>query len=182
VIRQVALIEVGKGDAAQLERALRDAAPKLAGLQRSQLGRHLAGTVGGGDFTWDAWLDDAAPPLADWLAAHPLGGVRVFPGTREDALAQFDADMCRMSDHIRVIRNWAYARTDPALHPTHWTHVWEQEYAELEGLKGDYMLHAYHWGWIDRYFDLESGLRIVDPRIAHVFYRAEGDGTILTAS
>ena len=208
MIRQVALIEVGKGDAAQLERALRDAAPKLPGLRRSQLGRHLPGTVGGGDFTWDAWLDDGAPPLADWLEANPLGGayvdavrfrpqrahvaepriarpikrtlfLRVFPGTPEDSIEQFDADMCRMPDHVRAIRNWAYARTDPALHPTTWTHVWEQEYAELEGLKGDYMLHAYHWGWIDRYFDLESGLRIVDLRIAHVFYRADGDGTIL---
>lgn len=208
MIRQVALIEVGSGDAAQVERALRDAAPKLPGLRRSQVGRHLPGTVGGGEFTWDAWLDDAAPPLADWLAAQPLGGarvdavrfrpqrghvadpgirrpikrtllLRVLPETPERLVTKFDADMCRMPDHIRAIRNWAYSRAEPALHPTEWTHVWEQEYERLEGLQGDYMLHPYHWGYIDRYFDLESGQRIVDPRLAHVFYRVEGDGTIL---
>ena len=47
MIRQVALIEAAKGDAAQLELALRDAVPKLPGLRRWQLGRHLPGTVGG---------------------------------------------------------------------------------------------------------------------------------------
>jgi hypothetical protein len=208
VIRQVALIELEKGNAPQGERALRELAPKLPGLRRSQIGRHLAGTLGGGDLTWDAWLDDDAPPLADWLAAQPLGGarvdavrfrpqrghvaerrirspikrtllLRVLPGTPERLVAKFDSDMCQMPDHIRAIRNWAYSHTDPALHPTHWTHVWEQEYEELEGLRVDYMMHPYHWGHIDRYFDLESGCQIVDTRLAHVFYRADGEGTIL---
>ena len=41
------------------------------------------------------------------------------------------------------------------------------------------MLHPYHWAHIDRYFVLESGHQIVDVRLAHVFYRAEADSTIL---
>ena len=218
MIRQVALIELAKGvepqRAAQLERALREAAPKLPGARRTQLGRHLPGAVGGGDYTWDAWLDDGVPPLAAWLESEPLRGAlaacgarvdavrfrpqrahvaepgirrpvkrtllfRVFPQTAAERVARFDDDMCRMPDHIHAIRNWAYSRTDPALHPTPWTHVWEQEYAELEGLQVDYMMSPYHWGWIDRYYDLESGLRIVDPRLAHVFYRSDADGSIL---
>jgi hypothetical protein len=218
VIRQVALLEVEKAaDAhacARLEHALRDAAPKLPGLVRSQLGRHLPGAVGGSAYTWDAWLEERAPMLEAWLSAEPLRSalaaagarvdavrfrpqqghvaergirqpikrtllLRVFPQTPPGVIARFDADMCRMPDHIRAIRNWAYSRPDPALHSTSWTHVWEQEYAQLEGLQLDYMLHPYHWAYIDRYYDVESGHQIVDPRLAHVFYRAEGDGTIL---
>jgi hypothetical protein len=211
VIRQVALIELDREDAgaaARLERALRERAPKLPGVLRSQFGRHLPGTVGGGDYTWDAWLEDGAPRLEAWLGGEPFGGarvdavrfrpqhahvaepqirqpikrtllLRVFPGTPPERVARFDADMIRMPDHIGAIRNWAYSHTDPALQPTRWTHVWEQEYERLEGLQNDYMLHAYHWGHIDRYFDVESGVQIVETRLAHVFYRAEADGTIL---
>jgi len=219
MIRQVALLEIAKSvDAAgvaQLERALREAAPKLPGLLRSQFGRHLPGGIGGGDYTWDAWLDDSAPALDAWLASEPLRSalaatgarvdavrfrpqrahaaeprirqaikrtllLRVFPETPPDRVAVFDADLCRMPDHIGAIRNWACSHTDPVLHPTRWTHAWEQEYRELEGLQKDYMLHPYHWGYIDRYFDLESGAQIVDTCLAHVFYRAEGEGTILS--
>lgn len=208
MIRQVALLELETGNALELERVLREVTPKLPGLRRSRLGRHLAGTVGGGEFTWDAWLDDDAPPLADWLATEPLRGVRVdalrfrpqrvhvaepgirrpikrtlflrvLPETPERLIARFDADMSRMPDHIPAIRNWAYSRAEPLFHPTTWTHVWEQEYEQLEGLQVDYMMHPYHWGYIDRYFDLESGHQIVDARIAHVFYRSDSDGTIL---
>jgi hypothetical protein len=216
VIRQVALIELARRDdraSPALEGAMREVAPKLAGLARSQLGRHLPGTLGGGEYTWDAWLDEGAPPLDAWLATEPLRSalaaagarvdavrfrpqhahvadatirhpikrtllLRVFPETPAERVAQFDADMRRMPDHIPAIRNWAYSRTDPRLHPTRWTHVWEQEYERLEGLQVDYMVHPYHWAHIDRYFDVESGVQIVDPRLAHVFYRAEGEGTI----
>ena len=215
MIRQVVLIEVADvAAAAALERALREAGAKLPGVVRSQLGRHLPGAVGGGVFTWDAWLDEAAPPLASMLAGDPLRAaiagcgarfdavrfrpqcgriaephihrpikrtlfLRVFPETPRDRVLRFDADMCGMPDHIPAIRNWAYHHADPALHPTSWTHVWEQEYRALEGLQGDYMLSPYHWGFIDLYFDVESGVQIVDKKLAHVFYRAEGEGTIL---
>ena len=216
MIRQIVLLELAKSadGAAQLERALREAAPKLPGVRRSQLGRHQPGTVGGGEYTWDAWLEDGAPALADWLATEPLRSalatcgaridavrfrpqrsyvaepgirrpikrtllLRVFPETPERLIARFDADMCRMPDYIGAIRNWAYSRAEPLFHPTTWTHVWEQEYEQLEGLQVDYMMHPYHWGYIDRYFDLESGHQIVDTRVAHVFYRADSEGTIL---
>jgi hypothetical protein len=218
VIRHVALLEIAKDAAAarvaELESALRDAAAKLPGVLRSQFGRHLPGTLGGGDYTWDAWLDERAPRLDAWLASEPLRGalaaagarvdavrfrpqsghvaeprirqpikrtllLRVFPDTPPDLVARFEADLCRMPDHIGAIRNWACSRTDPALQPTQWTHVWEQEYERLEGLQVDYMSHPYHWGYIDAYFDPESGRQIVDTRLAHVFYRAEGEGSVL---
>jgi hypothetical protein len=218
MIRQVALIEIARGAApdasASLERVLRESAPRLPGVRRSQLGRHLPGSVGGGDYTWDVWLDEGAAPLETLLAAEPLRAasaacgarfdavrfrpqlgriaeprirqpikrtllLRVLPQTARARVLQFDADMRGMPDHIPAIRNWAYHHADPALHPTSWTHVWEQEYRSVEGLRDDYMLSPYHWGFIDLYFDLESGAQIVDKRLAHVFYRAEGEGTIL---
>lgn len=217
MIRQVALIEIAKDAppeaAARFERALREVGPKLPGAVRSQLGRHLPGSVGGGDYTWDLWLDENAPPLeamlseplraavaacgADFDAVRfrPRCGfiaepgirqaikrtlfLRVFPETPRESVLEFDADMCGMPEHIPAIRNWAYHHADPALHPTSWTHVWEQEYESVEGLREDYMLSPYHWGFIDLYYDVESGVQIVDKRLAHVFYRAEGEGTIL---
>ncbi|WP_231137693.1 Dabb family protein [Rhodococcus opacus] len=53
------------------------------------------------------------------------------------------------------------------------THVWEQEYANLDGLLGPYMTHPYHWAHIDRWFDPERGPRIV-TRLCHSFCAIDG--------
>jgi hypothetical protein len=50
-----------------------------------------------------------------------------------------------------------------------WTHVWAQEFASLDGLQTDYMVHPYHWAVVDRWFDPESPERVVAPGFAHVF-------------
>jgi hypothetical protein len=55
-----------------------------------------------------------------------------------------------------------------------WTHVWAQEFDALEGLQSDYMLHPYHWATVDRWFDPESGERIVATELAHVFCTMPG--------
>ena len=95
--------------------------------------------------------------------------LRVLPDTPPDALERFEHDMLGMPRYIDAIRNWAFSRADPELHPTPWTHVWEQEYRDLRGLQVDYMLSPYHWGLVDGWYDPESPQRIVDTHLAHVY-------------
>ena len=50
-----------------------------------------------------------------------------------------------------------------------WTHVWEQEFANIGGLAGEYMLHPYHWARIDRWFDPECTQWMIDTTLCHSF-------------
>ena len=93
----------------------------------------------------------------------------MLPDTPREAVERFERDMLGMPRYIDAIRNWAFSRADPELHPTPWTHVWEQEYRELRGLQEDYMLSPYHWGLVDGWYDPESPQRIVDTNLAHVY-------------
>lgn len=110
------------------------------------------------------------PRLQDCIKRTLL--VRVLDGTPLDVRERFEHDIMRMPDYVSTIRNWAFSRTDPSLHSTGWTHVWEQEYEEIDGLMSEYMLSPFHWGYIDGWFDPECPQRIVDGRFAHVFCRA----------
>jgi hypothetical protein len=85
----------------------------------------------------------------------------------EGVLQQFDDETVRMPDHIRTILRWTLGRVTAGGGARRWTHVWEQEYADLEGFTGEYMMNPYHWGFIDRWYDIESPERIVDRRIGN---------------
>ena len=66
-------------------------------------------------------------------------------------------------------RSWSrLPETAPQPMPHRWTHLWEQEFDRLEGLEQDYMLHPFHWGHVDRWFDPEMPERVVDPWLAHL--------------
>jgi hypothetical protein len=161
-----------------------------SGVRRSHVGAHLPGTVGGGAFTWDALVDDdvtaaalARPgldvvmletPLAAELAEPGLRDavkrtllLRVEDGTDSGHVHRFEAELAAMPRHIPAIRNWSLARVMP--NPSGWTHAWEQEYRDLDGLRVDYMRAPYHWAVVDRWFDPEHPDRIVDPVLAHVY-------------
>lgn len=205
-MRVVTMLHVeGELDAsrhAAIEHAVTRVGDEVAGVRRSHLGRHYPGTVGGGQYTWDALFDgrDPAalhqapslqrlvedgtlrldtvaferqhlsvpePDIRDCVKRTLL--LRVLPDTPREAVERFERDMLGMPRYIDAIRNWAFSRADPELHPTPWTHVWEQEYRELRGLQEDYMLSPYHWGLVDGWYDPESPQRIVDTNLAHVY-------------
>lgn len=86
-----------------------------------------------------------------------------------ERLAQFEAEMVQMAHYIPAIRNWRFSRVDEASGDLPWTHVWEQEYADIGGLMGPYMLHPYHWALIDRWFDHECPDWLVNLRLCHSF-------------
>ncbi|MFD0902975.1 Dabb family protein [Actinomadura sediminis] len=148
-------------------------------------GPDLPGSVGGRGASWD--LAAGAPPdvpgteavaLSEIASAHvELTGPRVKrtllltvrPGTPPGVVAAFEADLMAMPRHIPAIRSWALSRTTGA-----WTHAWEQEFADESGLTGQYLLHPYHWTYVDRWFDAELPTAIVLPRIAHLYRAAPG--------
>ena len=97
--------------------------------------------------------------------------IEVDRTTPQHRVDEFGRVLTGMPRYIAAIRNWGYHRVDDELTfgPRQWTHVWEQEFQSLEGLRGDYMMSPYHWGYVDPWFDPESATRIVDRRLAHVF-------------
>lgn len=108
-----------------------------------------------------------APGLAGGVyRALLLNADRPLPAAKR---AQFDAEMVLMPKYIPAIRNWRYSPVIEATGERPWTHVWEQEYAGIEGLMGPYMLHPYHWAVIDRWFDPECPDWLVDTRLCHSF-------------
>jgi hypothetical protein len=91
----------------------------------------------------------------------------VMEGTPAAVTAQFERETMGMPDHISTILRWRLARVTESGGARRWTHVWEKEFADPEGFSGEYMLHPYHWSFIDRWFDIESPERIVDRRICN---------------
>jgi hypothetical protein len=158
-------------------------------------GRNLPGSVGGGPATWDVSTDDdpvdqldgtvlrcvdavALAPLAQAVVTTPAPLVkrtlllRVRAGTEPEVCRRFEADLAGMPRHIQSIRSWALSHVDATRSTPRWTHAWEQEYASVAGLRGDYMESPYHWCCIDRWFDPEMPDWIVERDLAHVFYES----------
>ena len=97
---------------------------------------------------------------------------QVNEGTPAPILANFEREMLAMPGYVPAIRNWCFGRVRtaaPCPGSSCWTHVWEQEFESVDALLGDYMLSPYHWGHLDRWYDLEHPSCIVEPRVAHVY-------------
>lgn len=97
----------------------------------------------------------------------------VKPAASDAMTACFEQELLAMPRYIRSIRAWRLSRVAQASGARAWTHVWEQRYDDLDGLTGEYMLHPYHWAWVDRWFDPESPDWIVDTHLCHSFCAAE---------
>ncbi|WP_321819068.1 MULTISPECIES: Dabb family protein [unclassified Burkholderia] len=184
------------GDAGAFEHALREAAQALPGATRVALARNLDGCWGAGDYTLDVLRDERAtghaPDFAalaglpgvvriDGAACHAIGGglrepalhdgiwrtlmLRVRPTAAEAQVRDLERELLRMPAFMPGIRNW---RLNRIVTPGMWTHVWQQEFAHVGDLLGEYLLHPYHWGWVDRRFDAESPDWTVEA-ISHAF-------------
>lgn len=98
---------------------------------------------------------------------------RALPGISPERVERWEQDLLEMPAHVTSILNWRLARAIAldwsSLHTPAWTHVWEQEYATLEGLSVDYMVHPHHWAHVDRAFDPESGAQIIDTALCHAY-------------
>jgi hypothetical protein len=182
------------GDAGSetFERKLHEYAASLAGLRHIHAARNLEGCWGAGHYTVDLQFDAGAPFSTDLTqlpgvtrADHAIyrrlaGGKRapglrngiwrtllfsVRPDARAEHVAALERDLLRMPHYMPGIRNWQLGRivSDSA-----WTHVWQQEFECVEDLQGEYLMHPFHWGRVDRWFDPEFPEWIVTA-ISHAF-------------
>lgn len=179
------------------EQALLASIEALPGLRQVALGRNLAGSWGAGDYTLDLQFDPAPSgasgqdtglaaaldgmaevdrvayrPLSDGLRSPRLRqGIwrtlmfRVRPEAPGWQVRGLEQDLLRMPEYMPGIRNWRLARV---LTPGTWTHVWQQEFASAEDLLGEYLMHPFHWGRVDRWFDPEFPEWTVEA-ISHAF-------------
>ncbi len=83
---------------------------------------------------------------------------------------RLETDLLLMPRYVSSIRNWSLGRVVSARGRRPWTHVWEQEFDEVAGLEGEYMVHPIHWGLVDGWFDPECPQRIVDPFLIHAAF------------
>ena len=95
--------------------------------------------------------------------------LRVSPETRADIVTHFEDELRSMARFIPAIRAWQLSRVDEAIGDSQWTHVFEQEFGDLDGLTGPYLMHPIHWAVVDRWFDPECPDVIIRDRLCHSF-------------
>lgn len=116
--------------------------------------------------------------------AEPAGTVyrtlllRVHPDTPARVVAQFERELAILPQYVSTIRAWQLSRVDRATGATGWTHVFEQEFSDVDGLMGPYLMHPMHWAVVDRWFDPETTDVIITDRVCHSFCAI--DAAVLT--
>jgi hypothetical protein len=100
--------------------------------------------------------------------------IAVEDGTPASRIRQFERDLLEMPGPVQSIRNWTLGAVVASGGRRRWTHVWEQEFVDVGGLEGEYMVHPVHWGLVDGWFDPECPQRIVDPMLIHAAMDIDG--------
>lgn len=95
--------------------------------------------------------------------------LRVQPDTPEATIARFERELSSMPRYLPTIRAWQLSRVTAAVGTSSWTHVFEQEFADVEALMGPYLMHPIHWAVVDRWFDPETTDVIIRDRVCHSF-------------
>ncbi|ANI38862.1 Dabb family protein [Mycolicibacterium vaccae] len=95
--------------------------------------------------------------------------LRVAPGTGADTLSRFEADLKSLPGFVSTISAWQLSRPDHTIGVSEWTHVFEQEFTDADGIMGAYLMHPIHWAVVDQWFDPECPNAIVRERVCHSF-------------
>jgi hypothetical protein len=95
--------------------------------------------------------------------------LRIDDHATPQQLAAFEADMRAMPVYIDSIKNWQFTRVSESSGTRKWTHVWEQDYADIEGLMGPYVMHPHHWAQVDRWYQPDSPDKIVNAFLCHTY-------------
>lgn len=105
---------------------------------------------------------------------RPTGSVyralllRVADGTDADTMARFEADLRLLPGYVSTIGAWQLSRPEHTVGNA-WTHVFEQEFSDADGIMGAYLMHPIHWAVVDQWFDPECPNAIVRERVCHSF-------------
>lgn len=102
-------------------------------------------------------------------ALHRTLLLRVDPAAGPGDVEALEHALADMPRYIDAIRNSSLSRVDRVTAPRGpvWTHVWEQEFRDLDGLTGPYMRHPYHWSYVDTWFDPQSPNHLVGRPLVH---------------
>ncbi len=95
--------------------------------------------------------------------------LRVDPAAGTDNVGRFEDELRLVPRYVNTITAWQLSRVDVPVGTTPWTHVFEQEFTDVGGLMGPYLMHPIHWAVIDRWFDPECPDVIVRHRVCHSF-------------
>lgn len=95
--------------------------------------------------------------------------LRVAPETDPATIARFERELSSMPRYVSTIRAWQLSRVSAAIGASAWTHVFEQEFSDVDGLMGPYLMHPIHWAVVDRWFDPECPDVIIRDRVCHSF-------------
>src|SRR6266404_5431757 len=85
-----------------------------------------------------------------------------------------ESELLLFPKYIGTIRSWALSSVATVEGPKTFTHVWEQEFASIDGFTGEYMQHPLHWGLVDSYFDSEFPHYVVDPFLIQMVGEIDG--------
>lgn len=203
------LIDVREGERGRVLAAVRSGA-EATDAHHWLVEPTLPGSRNGGDILvhlrfesrrqWRSTADEFATVLRDpgitrvngaTYSGVPTGGgsagtvyrvllLRVSPDTDAGTVANFEDELASMARYIRAIGVWQLSRVDDAIGTSPWTHVFEQEFRDLDGLMGPYLMHPIHWAVVDRWFDPECPGVIVRDRVCHSFCHC--DDAILTST
>lgn len=95
--------------------------------------------------------------------------LRVPDDVETRAVATFESELAMMPRYVQTIAAWQLSRVEQAIGTSAWTHVFEQEFTDVDGLMGPYLMHPIHWAVVDRWFDPETTDIIVRDRVCHSF-------------
>ncbi|OBB12920.1 stress responsive protein [Mycolicibacterium setense] len=189
------LVDVAESERGRVLSALRDAADR-SGAVRSVVQPTSPGSRNGGDIlvhlrfsgqaAWENSQFDAV--LADPAISHVNGVTYHGSPTRRDGgtvyralllrvpaeveaatVAAFESELSMMPRYVPTIAAWQLSRVDTAIGTSEWTHVFEQEFTDVDGLMGPYLMHPIHWAVVDRWFDPETTDVIIRDRVCHSF-------------
>ncbi|MGZ8809455.1 MAG: Dabb family protein, partial [Mycobacterium sp.] len=60
--------------------------------------------------------------------------LRVAPDTDDTTVERFEADLRLLPRYVRTITSWQLSRVETAIGASPWTHVFEQEFTDVDGL------------------------------------------------
>lgn len=189
------LVDAAEPDRGRVLETLR-AAAHSSGAVSFVVEPTLPGSRNGGDLlvhlrfdSQDVWdqstFDDC---LADPAVTHVNGAIyrgtpnrrgtgtvyralllRVDPAADAATVARFEGELMSMPGFVSTIKAWQLSRVETSMGSSAWTHVFEQEFTDVDGLLGPYLMHPIHWTVVDRWFDPETTDVIVRDRLCHSF-------------
>jgi hypothetical protein len=189
------LLDVVESERQRVLDALREAA-QASGRLRAVVEPTLAGSRNGGDILVHlrfpdeiAWSDSGFDTVLNDPAITNVNGatyqgtplrrgsgtvyrtllLRVSPEAGADDVAAFEQELAMMPRYVPTIQAWQLSRVSESTGTTEWTHVFEQEFTDVDGIMGPYLMHPVHWAVVDRWFDPETTDVIVRDRLCHSF-------------